>query len=50
MSRQSPFEHHPLPPFLILCAVRMSLGYPLSYQDTADLLAERGVIIDRSTV
>ena len=28
----------------------MYLRYPLSYQDTADLLAERGAIVDRSTV
>tara|TARA_R110000737_G_scaffold300774_1_gene307671 strand:- start:14 stop:226 length:213 start_codon:yes stop_codon:yes gene_type:complete len=24
--------------------------YPLSYQDTADLLAERGVVVERSAV
>lgn len=28
----------------------MYLRYPLSYQDTADLLAERGIHVDRSTV
>ena len=28
----------------------MCLGYPLSYQDVADLLGERGVDVDRSTV
>ena len=27
----------------------MYLRYPLSYQDTVDFLAERGVIVDRST-
>ncbi|KQI66861.1 transposase, partial [Loktanella sp. 3ANDIMAR09] len=33
-----------------LCAVRMYLRYPLPYQDVTDLLAERGVDVDRSTV
>ena len=28
----------------------MYLRYPLSYQDVADLLGERGVDVDRSTV
>lgn len=44
------FKHHRFPAIVILCAVRMYLRYPLSYQDTADLLAERGVVVDRSTV
>lgn len=35
---------------MILCAVRRYLRYPLSYQDVVDLLAERGMTVDRSTV
>lgn len=50
MIHKSPFKHHRFPAVIILCAVRMYLRYPLSYQDTVDLLAERGVNIDRSTV
>jgi len=43
MPRQSPFKHHRFPRDIILCAVRWSLRYPLSYQDVVDLLAERGI-------
>ncbi len=50
MPRQSPFKHHRFPRDMILCAVRWYLRYPLSYQDVVDLLAERGVTVDRSTV
>lgn len=50
MTRKSPFKHHRFPVVIILCAVRMYLRYPFSYQDTVDLCAERGVNIDRSTV
>lgn len=50
MTRKTPFKHHRFPAVVILCAVRMYLRYPLSYQDAADLLAERGVHVDRSTV
>lgn len=50
MPRKTPFKHHRFPAVVILCAVRIYLRYPLSYQDAADLLAERGVHVDRSTV
>jgi IS6 family transposase len=50
MRRTSPFKHHRFPREIILCAVRWYLRYPLSYQDVVDLLAERGIVIDRSTV
>jgi len=50
MSFRQPFKHHRFPAVVILCAVRMYLRYPLSYQDTADLVSERGVVVDRSTV
>ncbi|MFK7942019.1 MAG: IS6 family transposase [Paracoccaceae bacterium] len=35
---------------IILCAVRWYLRYPLSYQDVVDLLAERGISGDGSSV
>jgi len=50
MPRRSPFKHHRFSRDIILCAVRWYLRYPLSYQDVIDLLSERGVTVDRSTV
>ena len=50
MARIAPFKHHRFPRDVILCAVRWYLRFSLSYQDVVDLLAERGVTIDRSTV
>ena len=50
MQRKQPFKLHRFPSLIILSAVRIYLRYPLSYQDVADLLAERGVDADRSTV
>jgi IS6 family transposase len=50
MPRKSPFKHHRFPRDIILCAVRWYLRYPLSYQDVVDLLEERGIAVDRSTV
>ncbi len=50
MPRKSPFKHHRFPQEIILCAVRWYLRYPLSYQDVVDLLAERVINVDRSTV
>lgn len=50
MPGQSPFKHHRFPNEIILYAVRWYLRYPLSYQDVVDLLAERGIVMDRSTV
>ena len=50
MPRKSPFKHHRFPQEIILCAVRWYLRYPLSYQDVVDLMAERDITVDRSTV
>ncbi|MFZ7091229.1 IS6 family transposase [Primorskyibacter sp. 2E233] len=50
MPRKSPFQHHRFPREVILCTVRWYLRFPLSYQDVVDLLAERGITVDRSTV
>jgi IS6 family transposase len=35
---------------IILCAVRWYLRYALSYRDVEELLRERGVGVDRTTV
>ena len=50
MPSKRPFKRHRFPVAIILSAVRMYLRYPLSYQGVADLLAERGLDVDRSTV
>ena len=50
MPRPSPFKHHRYPREIILCAIRWYLRYPLSFQDVVDLLAERDVTVDRSTI
>ena len=50
MPRRCPFKHHRFPRDIILCAVRWYLRYPLSYQDVVDLMAERGITVDRSSV
>lgn len=50
MPRKSPFKHHRFPREIILYAVRWYLRYPLSYQDVVDLLSERDVAVDRSTI
>ncbi|MDC0116123.1 IS6 family transposase [Octadecabacter sp.] len=50
MPTSHPFKRHRFPAAVILCAVRMYLRYPLSYQDVVDLLAERGLDVDRSSV
>ncbi|TCS51293.1 hypothetical protein EDD52_1421 [Primorskyibacter sedentarius] len=46
MPRKTPFKHHRFPRDIILRAIRWYLRYPLSYQDVADLLAERGITVD----
>lgn len=50
ISRRSPFKHHHFPREIFRCAVRWYLRFPLSYKNVVDLLAERGVDVDRSTV
>ncbi|MFG6562015.1 IS6 family transposase [Sulfitobacter sp. 1A15299] len=50
MPRKLPFKRHRFPREIILCAIRWYLRYPLSYQDVVDLLEERGIAVDRSTV
>lgn len=49
MPCKSPFKRHRFPREIILCAVRWYLRFPLSYQEVVDLLAERGISVDRST-
>jgi transposase, IS6 family len=50
MSDPSPFKWRHFEADIILCAVRWYLRYALSYRDVEDLLRERGVTIDHTTV
>jgi len=50
MPHQSRVKHHRFARDIVLDAVRWYLRYPLSYQDVVDLLAKRGIAVDRSTV
>jgi len=44
------FKRHRFAPQIIRLAVRWYCRYPLSYSDVADLLAERGIHVNRATV
>jgi transposase-like protein len=46
----SAFSHYAVPDDLIARAVRWYVRYRLSYADVVEWLAERGVVVDRSTV
>ncbi len=46
----TPFAGYRFPPDIIALAVRWYLRYRLSYADVAELLAERGVRVDASTI
>ena len=46
----NPFKGRQYPGDVILLAVRWYLRYPLAYEHVAELLAERGVAVDRSCV
>src|SRR4051794_33074144 len=46
----TPFAGYRFPPAIIALAVRWYLRFRLSYADVAELLAERGVCVDPSTI
>ena len=46
----TPFSGYRFPPEVIALAVRWYLRFRLSYADVAELLAERGVAVDPSTI
>jgi transposase, IS6 family len=50
MSNRSPFKWRHFQADIILCAVRWYLRYALSYRDVEELLEERGVRVDHTTV
>lgn len=49
MTLSSSIKQPRFPGKISLCAARWYLRYPLSYQNVVDLLAERGIPVDRST-
>jgi IS6 family transposase len=50
MTSSSPFKWRHFQPEIILCGVRWYLRYALSYRDVEELILERGVHIDHTTV
>ncbi len=46
----SEFSGFRFPPDVIALAVRWYLRYSLSYPDVEELLAERGIVVDRTTI
>ena len=48
--RPAIFKWRHFTPDIILCAVRWYLRYSLSYRDVQELVGERGVEVDRTTV
>ena len=50
MSPRSGFGGFRFPPAVIMVAVRWYLRYGLSYRDVEELLAERGIAVDRDCV
>ncbi|MEO0868910.1 MAG: IS6 family transposase, partial [Cyanobacteria bacterium J06642_11] len=50
MPADTPFKCRHFPPSIIIMAVRWYLRYRLSYRDVQEMLAERGVIVDHSTI
>ena len=50
MAESSLFKWRHYQPDIILCCVRWYLGYPLSYRQVEELITERGLPVDHSTV
>ncbi len=48
--QRNPFKRHRFPPAVILSAVRWYCRFALSCRDVRDLLAERGIEVDASTI
>ncbi len=46
----SAFTRYPVPPEIIILAVRWYLRYGLSYRDVKELLNERGIEVDHITI
>src|SRR5258707_5744003 len=50
MTTQTPFKWRHFEPEIILLCVRWYLRYSLSYRDLEEIMAERGLTVDHSTI
>lgn len=50
MARHNPFKLHRFPKDVILLAVRWHCRHPPSCRDVRDMVAERGITVDASTI
>ena len=50
MSTSTPFKGRHFPSSVILLCVRWYLAYSLSYRDLQEIMAERGIEVDASTI
>ena len=50
ITEENPFKGRQFPGEIILMAVRWYLRYPLSFEHVSELLAERGIKVDRSCI
>lgn len=49
-SGKSPFKGRQFTAAVILWAVRWYLQFPISYRDLEQMLADRGVVVDHTTI
>lgn len=50
MNSQKPFKWRHFLPEIILLNVRWYLRYPLSYRDLEEMMVERGLSVDHTTI
>jgi transposase-like protein len=50
MSKSNPFKWHHYEASIILCCVRWYCTYPLSYRQVAEIVNERGMEVNHTTV
>lgn len=50
MNSQQPFKWRHFLPEIILLNVRWYLRYPLSYRDLEEMMMERGLLVDHTTI
>jgi IS6 family transposase len=50
MARRDPFRGHRFPKDVILLAVRWYCRYPNSYRVVRDMMAERGIAVDATSI
>jgi len=50
MTTQTPFKWRHFGAEIILCCVRWYLRYSLSYRDMEEIMGERGLAVDHTTI